>query len=69
MEERHAMMNEIVLKVKGLHGDEGLEAAGFEYRLVPCDEHTPVDESLLADGNLLEVRQFLLVHARFIMSM
>jgi hypothetical protein len=48
-EEHYALMEEIMLKVKGLHGDEGLEAAGFEYRFVPCDEHTPVNESLLAE--------------------
>jgi hypothetical protein len=48
-EEHYALMEEIMRKVKYLHGDEGLEAAGFEYRFVPCDEHTPVDESLLAE--------------------
>jgi hypothetical protein len=47
--EHYARTKEIMLKVQGLHEEEGLEAAGFEYRFVHCDEHMPVDPSLLAD--------------------
>jgi hypothetical protein len=47
-EEHYALIQGVLLKQKGMHGEDGLAAAGMEYRLVPCDEHdTTVDESQL----------------------
>lgn len=40
-EEHCERIKTILEAIKKLHGSEGLEAIGLEYRIVPCDEHKP----------------------------
>ena len=44
VEEHYARIKHVLELICDLHGHEGLRAVGFEYRMVPCDEHKPKQE-------------------------
>jgi hypothetical protein len=39
LEEQYQRIQELIQLCQQLHGEEGLRALGFEYRMIPCDEH------------------------------
>ena len=41
-EEHHLKVQEFLKSIRHLHGQEGLRAVGLEYRVLPCDAHSPV---------------------------
>ena len=48
-EEHKAKVQETCEIARALHGEQGLRAAGFEFRLVACPEHTTGKESRASD--------------------